>query len=213
MKSKKVFAPEPTLRRLIYYMKCLKRFERDNIEYVLSSDLGKKCGVNDAVVRKDLSYFGEFGIRGKGYNTKKLLKSLEKVITYSGSLETILIGAGRLGTAILKHSCEDFYVDIVAAFDKDERVLSKRHVNSIPLYHIDELEKVIKERNIKVAILAIPPDDVQNIVDRVVKSGVKSILSLALVPISVPDDVDVSFFDVLSEVEYLYLKLSLKERL
>ncbi len=204
--------PEATLRRLLYYMKCLKRFSVENIEYVHSADLGKKCGVKDSVVRKDLSYFGEFGTRGKGYNTLELLTALENLFEKSDKYNTIIIGAGKLGTAILKHSQDDFKVNLIAAFDKRKDIVGK-DIDGIPVYHVDNMEDIVQKEKVKIAIIAIPPDEVQSIVNRLVNAGVKSFLSLALVPISVPDDVDVSFFDILSEVEFLFLKLNFKELL
>jgi redox-sensing transcriptional repressor len=75
------------------------------------------------------------------------------------------------------------------------------------------MEDIVKKNKVKIAVIAIPPDEVQFVVDRLVNVGVKGFLSLALVPINVPDDVDVSFFDILSEVEFLFLKLNLKELL
>ncbi len=202
--------PETTLRRLLYYMRCLRTYRKDGVKTVLSDDIAKKCGVKSSVVRKDLSYFGEFGIRGKGYEVEELCHKLESMLDSLGPINTIVIGAGKLGTAIINHSKENFKTNIIAAFDKNPSKIGKT-LNGVPIYSLDKLKKIIKENDIKIAVIAIPPCEVQPVVDKLVPAGIKSILSLALLPINVPEDVEVSFFDVLSEVEYLFLKLNFKE--
>ncbi len=202
--------PETTLRRLLYYMRCLRTYKKDGVKTVLSDNIAKKCGVKSSVVRKDLSYFGEFGVRGKGYDVDELCHKLDTMLNSLGPINTIVIGAGKLGTAIINHSKENFKTNIIAAFDKN-RDKTGKNINGVPVYSLDKLEDIIKENNIKIAVIAIPPCEVQPVVDRLVSAGIKSILSLALLPINVPEGVEVSFFDVLSEVEYLFLKLNFKE--
>ena len=202
--------PETSLRRLLYYMRCLRTYKKDGVKTVLSDNIAKKCGVKSSVVRKDLSYFGEFGVRGKGYDVDELCHKLETMLDSLGPINTIVIGAGKLGTAIINHSKENFKTNIIAAFDKNINKTGK-NINGVPVYFLDKLEDIIKENSIKIAVIAIPPCEVQPVVDRLVSVGIKSILSLALLPINVPEGVEVSFFDVLSEVEYLFLKLNFKE--
>ncbi len=207
--SFKSVIPETTLRRMVYYTRCLYNFKNEGIELIQSEDIAKKCGVKSSIVRKDLSYFGEFGVRGKGYDVKSLLNTINGIIKTFGQMNAVLVGAGKLGSAIIKHSSENFNVEIVAAFDKDKRKVNKI-IERTKIYPLSEMERIVREKKVKIAIIAIPPSDVQNVVDILVKAGIKAILSLALIPINVPDDVDVSFLDVLSEVEFLFYKLSLR---
>ena len=88
--------PETTLRRLLYYMRCLRTYKKDGVKTVLSDNIAKKCGVKSSVVRKDLSYFGEFGVRGKGYDVVELCHKLETMLDSLGPINTIVIGAGNL---------------------------------------------------------------------------------------------------------------------
>ncbi len=204
--------PETTLRRMVYYTRCLNNFKREGITLIQSEDIAKKCGVKSSIVRKDLSYFGEFGVRGKGYDVNSLLDTINEITKTFGNMNAILVGAGKLGSAIINHATENFNVKIIAAFDKDKRKINKRIEDTI-IYPVSEIEKIVKENGVKIAIIAIPPSEVQNIVDILVEAGVKAILSLALIPLNVPDDVEVSFVDVLSEVEFLFYKLSLRRNI
>ncbi len=210
--SFKSVIPETTLRRMVYYTRCLNSFKNEGVKLIQSEDIAKKCGVKSSVVRKDLSYFGEFGVRGKGYDVESLLITINNITNDFGEMNAALIGVGKLGSAIIKHSTENFNVKIIAAFDKDEKKIN-REVGETKVYPIEEIEKIIKKYKIKIAIIAIPPSDVQEIVDVLVKAGIKAILSLALIPLNVPDDVEVSFVDVLSEVEFLFYKLSLRRNI
>ena len=210
--SFKSVIPETTLRRMVYYTRCLNSFKNEGVKLIQSEDIAKKCGVKSSVVRKDLSYFGEFGVRGKGYDVESLLITINNITNDFGEMNAALIGVGKLGSAIIKHSTENFNVKIIAAFDKDEKKIN-REVGETKVYPIEKIESIIKKYKIKIAIIAIPPSDVQEIVDVLVKAGIKAILSLALIPLNVPDDVEVSFVDVLSEVEFLFYKLSLRRNI
>jgi len=201
--------PEATLKRLVYYRRCLYGFEKEGVSFIQSEDISRKCGVKSSVVRKDLSYFGDFGVRGKGYNVTQLKETLETLFDKSRRIKTALVGVGKLGLAIIEHSKENFLTEITSAFDISPDKVGK-NISGVPIYHTNQLEEIIKKEKIKVSIIAIPPESVQNVVDRLVKAGIKAILSLALVPINVPSDVEVSFLDVLSEVEFLYFKLNLR---
>ncbi len=204
--------PETTLRRMVYYTRCLNSFKNEGVKLIQSEDIAKKCGVKSSVVRKDLSYFGEFGVRGKGYHVESLLSTINGITNTFGKMNAALIGVGKLGSAIIKHSTENFNVKIIAAFDKDRKKVNKE-IGETKVYPIEEIESIIKKYKIKIAIIAIPPSDVQKIVDILVNAGIKAILSLALIPLNVPDDVEVSFVDVLSEVEFLFYKLSLRRNI
>jgi redox-sensing transcriptional repressor len=197
--------PNATLKRLVYYMQCLRRMKDNGVDCILSGDIAKKCGVKGSVVRKDLSYFGDFGVRGQGYNVAALHKELEAMFDKMANFKAVIVGAGQLGSAITLHSRKNFKAKIVAAFEQDPEKIGGT-IADIPIYHIDSIEDFIKKENIVLAILATPAKGMQELTDRLVSVGIKLILSLALTPISVPDDVQVSYLDILAEVEYLFLK-------
>jgi len=201
--------PEATLKRLVYYARCVRRFRDQGVETVLSEEIGRKCGVHGTVVRKDLSRFGEFGVRGRGYDVTALDDRLEKLFDRVGNFHAVLVGMGRLGHAIAAHARSTYKTRIVAAFSKDiDHFLT---CEGIPVYPMNELRNVVEGRGVICAILAIPGTEVQSVVDALVNAGIRIVLSLALQPIQVPPGVSVGFMDVLSEMEYLFFRHHLKE--
>jgi len=198
--------PETSVKRLILYRRCLERMQEEGTITVLSEDIGRKCGVSGAVIRKDLSYFGVFGVRGKGYNVKDLIKGMDDLIFSKDNIDVILIGAGKLGQAILNHSEEKCRVKFAAAFDRDPKKIGKK-IKDIEVLPPEEMKSYIKKNKIKLAVIAIPCSEAQETVNLLVNAGIKAILSMALAPVNVPDDVHVSFMDVLPEVEFLHFKL------
>ncbi|MEN8155099.1 MAG: redox-sensing transcriptional repressor Rex [Acidobacteriota bacterium] len=203
---KKQLIPETAAKRLILYKRCLEKMDENGINTVQSSDIGNKCGIKSSIIRKDFSYFGDFGIRGKGYEVKNLIDSISNIISSKEEIEVVLIGAGKLGQAIIHHSDEKCDVRLKAAFDRDSSKVNKTF-NGVKVLPEDKMEKFIKENRIKIAIVAVPCKEALEVIHRLVDSGIKSILSLALVPVKVPEDVEISFMDILPEVEFLHFKL------
>jgi len=201
--------PDATLKRLVYYARCVRHFREQGQRIVLSEEIGRKCGVHSAVVRKDFSCFGEFGVRGRGYDVEVLDDRLESLFDSIGNFHSVLIGVGQLGHAIAGHARISYKTRIVAAFDRDADRCDP--FGDIPVLPMSELPEVVKRRGIRSAILAIPPPEVQSVVDQLVDAGIRIILSLALLPIQVPRGVTVGFLDVLSEMEYLFFHHFLKE--
>ncbi len=207
----KSYVPDETLRRVLYYIKCLKKFKDDGVQSIQSLDIAKKCGIKSSVVRKDFSYFGILGVRGKGYKVEQLCELFKELLDKIGPINAVVIGAGKLGTALVLHSKENYNIEIVAAFDKNKEKIGE-DISGIPVYSINNLNKFIKSNNIKIVILAIPSEEVQSVVDMIKDTSIKLILSLTLTPINVPEGIEVSYFDILSEIEFLFLKLKFKEK-
>ncbi len=202
----KKLIPDSSIKRLILYRRCLEKMAADGIETVQSVDIGNKCGIFSSVIRKDLSYFGEFGTRGKGYNVKELIEGMDNAIFTKDEIVAILIGAGKLGQAILYHSEERCRVQFSAAFDRDPNKIGKSF-NEVKVFSPDNMKNFVQKNKIKLAVIAIPCSEAQEAVNSLVNAGIKAILSLALAPVNVPDDVQISFMDVLPEVEFLNFKL------
>ncbi len=202
--------PEATLKRLVYYVRCVRRFRGQGRATVLSKEIGNRCGIKSAIVRKDFSYFGEFGVRGRGYDVEQLDRKLESLFDSVGNFRAILVGVGKLGHAIAGHASTPYKTRVIAAFDRDPEVVNM-NAGDVPVYPMEDMEGVIRREEIICAILAIPPEEVQDVADRMVAAGVRIILSLALIPIRVPEGVTVAFLDILSEVEYLFFKHRLRE--
>lgn len=189
MKAVKV--PEATIRRLSRYTRHLRELEEAGETVVSSAQLAKACGVNPAQVRKDLAYFGEFGIRGVGYYVKDLYEDLKRILGLNREWHLAIIGVGNLGTALL--SFRDFLKEnykIVAAFDIRPEVVvgrvSEKMGRPVEVLHPDRLKEVAKERKIDIAIITTPPSEAQKVADQVVEANIRGILNFTPTQLKVP---------------------------
>jgi redox-sensing transcriptional repressor len=205
--------PEATIRRLSRYSRCLEQMEERGEKVVSSAQLANKCMVNAAQVRKDLAYFGEFGIRGVGYYVKDLLSDIKRILGLNKEWKMALIGVGNLGSALLSY--KDFLKQnykIVAAFDIDPpKVIgrvSEKLGKPVEVLHINRLKEVAKERKIEIGLIAAPPSEAQNVANLLVEAEIRGILNFAPVQITVPDGYvvkDVFFTTILDNLAYLLL--------
>ncbi len=203
--------PEATIRRLSRYSRCLEQMEEKGEKVVSSAQLANKCMVNAAQVRKDLAYFGEFGIRGVGYYVKDLLSNIKRILGLNKEWRMALIGVGNLGSALLSY--KDFLKQnykIVAAFDIDPpKVIgrvSEKLGKPVEILHINRLRAVAKERKIEIGLIATPPSEAQGVANLLVEAEVKGILNFAPAQIIVPEGYvvrDVFFTTILDNLAYL----------
>ncbi len=206
-KSKSFKIPEITIRRLSAYLRCLSMLHEKKERVVSSSTLAKNCGVNAAQVRKDLAYFGKFGIRGVGYYVDDLYQDIRKILGIDRVWRMALFGVGHLGTALLSY--KDFLRQnyrVVVAFDVDPEKLDRGMVEGVPVYHPDQLRDIVEEKKIDIAIITTPVAQAQEVVDRVVQAGIRGILNFAPVRLIVPEGVivkNVFFTNVLDNLVYL----------
>ena len=203
--------PEATIRRLSRYSRCLEEMEEHGEKVVSSAQLANKCMVNAAQVRKDLAYFGEFGIRGVGYYVEDLLNDIKRILGSNKEWRMALIGVGNLGSSLLSY--EDFLKQnykIVAAFDIDPpRVIgrvSEKLGRPVEVLHINRIKEVVRERKIEIGLITTPPAEAQKVADLLVEAEVKGILNFAPAQITVPEGYvvkDVFFTTVLDNLAYL----------
>jgi redox-sensing transcriptional repressor len=181
--------PPVVIDRLPMYARALSVLEARGREVVSSQELGTHLGVTPAQIRKDLSYFGRFGKQGRGYNVRKLLDELRRILGLDRQWRMALVGVGKLGRAILDY--EGFAPQgfrIVEAFDADpERVGQK--TSSLTINDVSALEKVLSNNPVDVGIVAVPADIAQDIIDTFVKCGVRGILNYAPIAARVPQGV------------------------
>jgi redox-sensing transcriptional repressor len=185
--------------------------EEKGEKVVSSAQLATKCMVNAAQVRKDLAYFGEFGIRGVGYYVKDLLNDIKRILGLNKEWKMALIGVGNLGSALLSY--KDFLklnYKIVAAFDIDPpRVIgrvSEKLGKPVEVLHINRIKEVAKERKIEIGLITTPPSEAQRAADLLVEAEVKGILNFAPAQITVPEGYvvkDVFFTTILDNLAYL----------
>ena len=193
--------PRKTVYRLSIYQRCLQRLIDNKVETVSSQALAKAAGVKPTQLRKDLTYFGQFGTRGLGYDVPGLLGSIREVLGRTRLQPVVLVGVGNLGAALLRYpgfNKEGF--EIVAAFDIDPE---KSAPPGIPVLPRQELSAFLKSNNVKMAILAVPALVAQEVVNQMIGAGIQAILNFSPLILEVPDDVMVNNVDLAVELENL----------
>ena len=177
-------------------------FLSDQKQNISSRNLADFISVNDSQIRKDFSYFGAFGTPGVGYDIRKLIRQIKKMLNLSVSHKAALVGVGNLGSAILAYPGFRMYgFDIAAAFDNDPKKIG-REINNVRIEDISSL-RTLKRRKISLAIIAVPRDAAQQTADALVKAGVKGILNFSPLRITAPKKVKVITIDIAMELARL----------
>lgn len=189
--------------RLSIYHRCLQKLSANHLEIVSSSTLAKAAGVKPAQLRKDLGYFGQLGTRGLGYPVDSLMLTIRLALGREHLQPVILVGAGNLGSALLRY--QGFHkegFDVIAAFDAKPDEARARELK-IPVHDAAQLEVFIKENDVKLAILCVPVSAAQEVVNRLVAAGIQGILNFSPVFLEVPDEVTINNVDLALELEHL----------
>ena len=205
--------PEATVARLATYLRVLSSFGSRPLGTVSSEELATAAGVNSATLRKDLSFLGSYGIRGVGYDVATLIEELSRTLGLTEHRAVALIGIGNLGQALAGYggfASRGFRIAALVDVDPARVGTSLR---GLPVRHLDEFEDVVREFAIAIAVLAVPATVAQDVCDRVVASGVTSILNFAPVVVSVPAHVDVRKVDLAAELQILSFHESRKAAL
>ena len=201
MNNKKI--PVSTISRLVVYLRELAELIKMNINTISSAELGDRTNLSDAQVRKDLGYFGQFGVSGSGYNTRELKAALEKILGRGKVWNVAVVGVGHLGSALLAYpGFKEHGLNIIAAFDSDAKKIGRR-VNEIAIKPIDEMTREISSKKISIGIIATPAKSAQDVADKLVNAGVGCILNFAPASLNVPDNVNVKDVDLSRELETL----------
>ena len=192
-KSKHI--PRATIQRLATYVQVLENFSRDNVEVISSNPLADACGVNGSQVRKDLAYFGEFGIRGVGYHVKSLIAAITSSLGVDREWRMALIGVGNLGKAILNHGeFRSRGFKIVGIFDCDPFKIGEI-VHGLEVHCTRDLKDMVTDLNIEIGIITTPPERAQRAAQHLMDAGITSILNFAPSRIKVPDRINVEYVD------------------
>lgn len=203
---------ESAVRRLSLYLRSLTQWAEDERPVVSSRELAEESGTTPAQVRKDLSLFGSFGKRGRGYEVEDLRATLESILGLQRTWPVALVGAGKIGTALLDHpDLERRGFRIEAAFDSDPAKVGSQHAG-VRVEALSRMAEILPERGIDIGIIATPPAAAQETADRLVEAGLTAILNFAPVRISVPAGVIVRGMDVALELEGLTFFLSRRDR-
>lgn len=196
---------ELTTSRLSVYLRCLRELAAEGIKTISSDALAKRFHLNSAQIRKDLAYFGEFGVRGVGYYIESLRDHLTKILGLDEEHRVGIIGAGRLGAALADYygfAKSNFHV--AALFDTDPKKIGKSIGEAkITVYDLNTLPQVVKKEKIDVAVIAVPASFAQPVLEVVVGAGIKAVLNFAPTPLKVRDSVKLKTVDLTISLEGL----------
>jgi redox-sensing transcriptional repressor len=200
--------PEMTVRRLSVYTRCLLLLEEDGVKTISSQEMAERFSLNSAQVRKDLAYFGEFGVRGIGYYVSGLKAELQRILGLDREWPVALVGLGNLGSALFHYkgfTRQGFR--ITAVFDDDPTKWGKS-VDGVAILPLRELPRETKARNLQIAIVAVPAESAQTVIDKLAGAGIKAILNFAPGRIKAAKDVRLKNVDLSIELETLSFYLS-----
>lgn len=195
---------EATTRRLSLYLRVLTDLERAGADTVSSRGIADLCRLNPAQVRKDLSRFGAFGVRGVGYDVTDLREIVSGLLGLDTDSSVVIVGAGNLGQALADYPGFDGGgFEIVALFDVRDEIVGTVSRRGHPVYHIDELERVIREADVRIGMVAVPAVNAEEVVERLVLGGVRGLVNFAPVRPKVPEGIAVRNVDLKIELESL----------
>ncbi|HRI14420.1 MAG TPA: redox-sensing transcriptional repressor Rex [Verrucomicrobiota bacterium] len=195
--------PPKTIYRMSVYLRCLQRLRQNQIQTVSSEALASAAGVKSTQLRKDLTYFGQFGTRGLGYDVQQLSKMIADLLGTNQLQPVVLVGVGHLGTALLSYrGFEQEGFEIIAAFDIDPDRPRDRPLKT-PVYALERLGRVVHDRRVRMAILTVPASAAQVVANQLVDQGISGILNFSPAMLSVPDNVMVKNVNLAIELESL----------
>ena len=203
MKSEKI--SELTTNRLSVYLRCLNTLSAAGIKSISSQALAEQFNLNSAQIRKDLGYFGEFGVRGVGYSVEDLRVHITKILGLDRPHRVGIVGAGRLGTALANYkgfSRSNF--SVVALFDNDEAKIGRKvGEEKIAIDDVKGMPQLVKERSIDVMVIAVPARAAQRVLNQIMSAGIKAVLNFAPASLSARLDVKVKTVDLTTSLESL----------
>jgi len=202
-KSNRPEIPRKAIYRLSVYLRCLHRLKANAIRTVSSDALAAAAGVKPTQLRKDLTYFGQFGTRGLGYDVEQLAKMITDLLGTNSLQPVILVGVGHLGQALLSYrGFEQEGFEIVAAFDVDPDRKREKPLTR-PIHGMEKLPGFIREHRVRMAILTVPSVVAQEVANQLVEAGITGILNFAPLVLQVPEEVIVNNVNLAIELENL----------
>jgi redox-sensing transcriptional repressor len=198
--------PEPAVRRLSLYLRQLEAFQVSGLLTASSKQLADPLGFTDAQVRKDLGYFGQFGKPGKGYSVTSMIATIRKILGTDRIWNVVLVGAGNLGSALAGYrgfARKGFR--IVAAFDKDASKTGQSLGTdpALGVLPMEQLPEVVRQKNARLAILAVPADAAQQVAEQLAMAGIYGVLNFAPITLALPQQIKVNDVDLAVELEQI----------
>jgi redox-sensing transcriptional repressor len=186
------------------YLRCLNTLEAAGAKTISSKALAEQFSLNAAQIRKDLAYFGEFGVRGVGYYVKELKRHLRAILGLDRTVRVAILGAGNLGLALADYPGfrqEGFA--IVALFDSEPAKIGRRSRGGVTIHDVGEFKRLVKKNDIDIAVVAVPAGSAQSVVNTVVQAGVRAILNFSPGTLKVPPGVKLKNVDLTVSLESL----------
>ena len=213
MKTKESKIPEATIKRLSTYINCLERLQVEKHPVISSEMLGEYCQVSPAQIRKDLSYFGEFGVRGVGYDTKKLEAEIKEILGLNYNWPTTVVGVGKLGLALLNFALfRQHGFSITAAFDNEPGKIGTELAGGIIIQPTSEIEDTVRDRGILIGVITTPADAAQKVADQLVAGGIQGLLNFAPTKVKVPEEITLRNVSITSELDNLAYLMTQKKK-
>jgi redox-sensing transcriptional repressor len=199
---------ESTVRRLSIYLRFLEEFEERGLATVSSEELARRGGTTSAQVRKDLSFFGSFGKRGLGYSVPELSAALREILGLKREWRVVIVGAGKIGAALAQYrGFRQRGFNILAVYDTNPDKIG-RSLEGIEIRDMKRLEADVAHEHPEIAVIAIPGEGAQEVLDRIVRLGIKAVLNFAPVQLHAPADVTVKAVNMAMELEGLSFALT-----
>ncbi|MGB3082437.1 MAG: redox-sensing transcriptional repressor Rex, partial [Candidatus Omnitrophota bacterium] len=185
------------------YLREITELVNMNIRTISSAELGERANLSDAQVRKDLGYFGQFGVSGSGYDTGELKRALEKILGKDKTWNVAVVGAGHLGLALISYpGFKKHGLQVVAAFDTNEKKIGKE-LGGLAIQSLSDLKKTVASKKISIGIIAVPAENAQEVANELINSGIECLLNFAPTSLNVPEKVKVKNVDLSRELETL----------
>lgn len=203
--------PEPTLRRLPWYLSNIKLLKQKGERFVSSTQIAKEINIDASQIAKDLSYVNIAGRTRVGYEVDTLIDVLENFLGFTNLHKAFLFGVGSLGGALLSDSgLSHFGLEIVAAFDISPRLVGSK-LNGIPIFHSDEFEQKMQEYNVNIGVLTVPIEIAQQITDKMVAGGIKAVWNFTPFRIRVPEHIVVQNTSLYAHLAVMFNRLNFNE--
>ena len=203
---------DSTVRRLSLYLRFLEESGQRGLVTISSDELARRGGTTSAQVRKDLSFFGSFGKRGLGYSVPELTESLREILGLRRDWQVIIVGAGKIGTALAQYrGFRQRGFRVTAVYDRDPKKIGTRW-DALTVRDMAQIERDIAKEHPDIAVLTTPAEEAQNVVDRLVGAGMRALLNFAPIQLQVPPDVTLKNVNMAMELEGLSFALTNRDR-
>ena len=204
--------PEPTLRRLPWYLSNIKLMKEKGEQYVSSTQISKEINIDASQIAKDLSYVNISGRTRVGYNIDALIEVLESFLGFTNMHKAFLFGVGSLGADLIRDSgLHHFGLEIVAAFDVNPELVGK-DLNGIPIFHSDDFEAKMKEYDVNIGVLTVPINIAQEITNKMVDGGIKAVWNFTPFRIRVPEIIVVQNTSLYAHLAVMFNRLNFNEK-